>query len=65
MSIWLIVGLLVIAFFGAPLFTVIGAVGLYAFSSADIDTSALIIDLYSKIADQPTLIAIPLFTFAG
>jgi tripartite ATP-independent transporter DctM subunit len=65
MSIWLILGLLLVAFFGAPLFTIIGAVGLYAFSSADIDTSALIIDMYSKIADQPTLIAVPLFTFAG
>jgi C4-dicarboxylate transporter, DctM subunit len=65
MSIWMILGILIIAFFGAPLFTVIGAVGLYAFGSADIDTSALIIDLYSKIADQPTLIAVPLFTFAG
>lgn len=65
MSVWLIVLILVLAFFGAPLFTIIGAVGLYAFASADIDTSALIIDLYSKIADQPTLIAVPLFTFAG
>jgi len=65
MSIWLILGLLLFAFFGAPLFTIIGAIGLLAFNSAGIDTSALIIDLYSKIADQPMLIAIPLFTFAG
>jgi tripartite ATP-independent transporter DctM subunit len=65
MSIWIIVLFLVLAFFGAPLFTIIGAVGLYAFSAADIDTSALIIELYSKIAEQPTLIAVPLFTFAG
>jgi C4-dicarboxylate transporter DctM subunit len=65
MSVWLIVLILLLAFFGAPLFTIIGAVGLYAFSSANIDTSAFIIELYSKIADQPTLIAVPLFTFAG
>lgn len=65
MSIWLILLILLLAFLGAPLFTIIGAIGLYAFTSADIDTSALIIDLYSKIADQPTLIAVPLFTFAG
>jgi len=56
--------ILLLAFLGAPLFTILGAIGLYAFSSADIDTSALIIDLY-KIADTPTLIAVPLFTFAG
>ncbi|MFH0990314.1 MAG: TRAP transporter large permease [bacterium] len=65
MNIWVILLILLLAFLGAPLFTIIGAIGVYAFFSADIDTSALIIDLYSKIADQPTLIAVPLFTFAG
>jgi len=65
MSIWLfIIIILFLAFLGAPLFTIISAIGLYAFTSADIDTSALIIDLY-KIADTPTLLAVPLFTFAG
>ncbi len=65
MSVWLfIIIILLLAFLGSPLFTIIGAIGLYAFTSADIDTSALIIDLY-KIADTPTLIAVPLFTFAG
>jgi C4-dicarboxylate transporter, DctM subunit len=65
MSIWLfIIIILLLAFLGAPLFTILGAIGLYAFTSADIDTSALIIDLY-KIADTPTLLAVPLFTFAG
>jgi C4-dicarboxylate transporter, DctM subunit len=65
MSVWVfIILILILAFLGAPLFTILAAVGLYAFTSADIDTSALIIDLY-KIADTPTLIAVPLFTFAG
>ncbi|HCA78179.1 MAG TPA: C4-dicarboxylate ABC transporter, partial [Bacteroidetes bacterium] len=65
MNVWLFVAIiLLLAFSGAPLFTIIAAIGLYAFASADISTSALIIDLY-KIADTPTLIAIPLFTFAG
>ena len=65
MSVWLfIIIILLLAFLGAPLFTILGAIGLYAFTSADIDTSALIIDLY-KIADTPTLLAVPLFTFAG
>ncbi|MDK9698757.1 MAG: TRAP transporter large permease [bacterium] len=53
------------AFLGAPLFAVIGALGYIAFHLAGIDQSALIIDLYGKIAGQPTLIAVPLFTFAG
>jgi C4-dicarboxylate transporter, DctM subunit len=65
MSIWIfVVVILLLAFLGAPLFTILGAIGLYAFTSAGIDTSALIIDLY-KIADTPTLLAVPLFTFAG
>lgn len=65
MNVWLfIIIILLLAFLGAPLFTIIAAIGLYAFTSADIDTSALIIDLY-RIADTPTLIAVPLFTFAG
>ncbi|MBF8295222.1 MAG: transporter, DctM subunit [Bacteroidetes bacterium] len=65
MSIWLfIIIILLLAFLGAPLFTIISAIGLYAFTTADIDTSAMIIDLY-KIADTPTLLAVPLFTFAG
>jgi len=65
MSVWIFIAIIVLlAFLGAPLFTILAAIGLYAFTSAGIDTSALIIDLY-KIADTPTLIAVPLFTFAG
>ena len=65
MSVWIFVFVIVLlALLGAPLFTILGAIGLYAFTSAEIDTSALIIDLY-KIADTPTLLAVPLFTFAG
>lgn len=65
MSPWPLLIIALFALLGAPLFTIIGAIGLYAFSAADIDTSALIVDFYGKIADQPTLIAVPLFTFAG
>jgi C4-dicarboxylate transporter DctM subunit len=60
----IIIGLILIALFGAPLFSIIGAIALIAFYRADIDTAAVIIELY-KIAENPTLIAIPLFTFAG
>lgn len=65
MKVWMIgVGLALLALIGAPLFTIIGGIALYAFHSGGIDTSVVIINLY-QIADTPTLIAIPLFTFAG
>src|ERR1043166_10175080 len=56
--------LVAIAFLGSPLFSVIGAIALFAFYTAGIDTSAIIVELY-RLASAPTLIAIPLFTFAG
>jgi len=56
--------LLALAFLGSPLFAVIGAAGLVAFSLAGIDSSAMIVELF-RIANAPTLLAIPLFTFAG
>jgi len=65
MNVWVFVfAIVLIALLGAPLFTIIGAVALYGFSSNDIDLSAVIIELY-RIADSQPLIAIPLFTFAG
>ncbi len=62
----LLIGLLLalLALFGAPLFAIIGAVALLAFGSAGIDSSAVMVELY-RIAINPTLVAIPLFTFAG
>ncbi|MFH1017163.1 MAG: TRAP transporter large permease subunit [Pseudomonadota bacterium] len=64
--IWLFLGLglLLIALLGAPIFTVIAAVGIFAFNRAGIDTAALIVELY-RLVSFPALIAIPLFTFAG
>jgi len=56
--------LLLIGLAGAPMFSIIGAIGLLAFNAAGTDTSALIIELY-RLVDFPALIAIPLFTFAG
>jgi C4-dicarboxylate transporter DctM subunit len=65
MSTWVIaVILILLALLGAPLFTVIGGIALVAFDREGIDTSSVIIELY-RIAETPTLIAIPLFTFAG
>jgi C4-dicarboxylate transporter DctM subunit len=53
-----------LALLGLPLFVVIGWVALLAFASAEIDPAAIIIELY-RMASQPVLVAIPLFTAAG
>ncbi len=58
------IALLVLALFGTPLFAIISAIALMAFHAADIDTSAVIVELY-RLANAPILLAIPLFTFAG
>ena len=57
-------GLFILALLGTPLFIIIAAIALLAFHSAGIDSSATIIELY-RMAKQPVLLAIPLFTFAG
>ena len=65
MNVWFVLILLgLLALAGAPLFTIIGAIGLVAFSAAGTDTSAMIAELY-RLVQLPALIAIPLFTFAG
>jgi len=58
------IGLALLAFLGAPLFTIIGCISMLAFSSQGISPSAVIVELY-RIGSNPTLVAIPLFTFAG
>ena len=60
----LILLLALLTLLGAPLFTIIGAFALLGFGEQGIDSSAVIIEMY-KIATMPTLLAIPLFTFAG
>ncbi len=58
------IGFVLVALFGAPLFVIMGAIAMLCFYSQDINTSVVIVELY-RIANAPTLIAIPLFTFAG
>jgi tripartite ATP-independent transporter DctM subunit len=60
----LILVTLLLILLGAPLFVVISAVALYLFSSGQIDSSAMIIEMH-RMATTPILVAIPLFTFAG
>jgi C4-dicarboxylate transporter DctM subunit len=56
--------LLLVALAGAPMYSIIAAIGLLAFNAAGTDTSAMIAELY-RLVEFPALIAIPLFTFAG
>jgi tripartite ATP-independent transporter DctM subunit len=56
--------LLALALLGAPLFAVIGAIAMLSFAAEGIESSAVIVELY-RIGANPTLVAIPLFTFAG
>lgn len=62
----LVVGLVLIllALLGAPLFAIIGALAMLSFAAEGIGSSAVMVELY-RICSSPTLIAIPLFTFAG
>ena len=64
MNLLIIVLIVLLAFLGTPLYAVIGLAALISFHTAEIDPAAIFIELY-RIAGSPTLIAIPLFTFAG
>jgi C4-dicarboxylate transporter DctM subunit len=55
---------LLIGVLGVPLFAVIGATALAAFFFNDIDPSAVSVEIY-RLTSAPTLLTIPLFTFAG
>lgn len=59
-----VIGLLVLAVLGAPLFALIAAVALLGFSAAGQEGIAVAVEFY-RLADMPALIAIPLFTLAG
>ena len=55
---------LLLAFLGAPVFTLIGAGSIYLFSVSGIDSSTVVVAML-RLASLPALIAIPLFTFSG
>ncbi len=58
------IALIALALFGTPLFIILGSIALLSFHSHGISTMAVIVEMY-RIANAPTLLAIPLFTFAG
>ncbi|MBC7539699.1 MAG: TRAP transporter large permease subunit [Bacteriovorax sp.] len=58
------VGICLLACIGVPLFAIMTLAALVAFSIADVQISIVAQEIY-KIAAQPTIVTIPLFTFAG
>ncbi|MBW2037982.1 MAG: TRAP transporter large permease [Deltaproteobacteria bacterium] len=60
----LLIIIFLLMLFGAPIFAVISALALLLLFSSQIDSSAMIIEMY-RMATTPILVAIPLFTFAG
>ena len=62
--IWAGLILLLLALFGAPLFTIIASGAMLGYLRSDIPLSAVAIEIFG-IAEMPILLAIPLFTFAG
>lgn len=64
LTVAVILGLLILTLLGTPLFVIISSIALLAFHLSEIDSSAVIIELY-RLTSQPVFLAIPLFTFAG
>jgi tripartite ATP-independent transporter DctM subunit len=57
-------GFVALALAGVPVFALMGALALWLFDGAGIQSSAVIIEL-ARLSSLPSLIAVPLFTFAG
>ncbi len=57
--------LIVFAFLGAPLFAIFGAASMILFGENGTITSVAVDVFSERFADSPTLVTLPLFTFAG
>ncbi|MFI5391499.1 MAG: TRAP transporter large permease, partial [Bacteriovoracales bacterium] len=64
MNTFIVLGIISLAVIGTPIFVIMGLIALTAFTFADIEVSAVAVEIY-KVASAPTLITIPLFSFAG
>ncbi|MGZ3809827.1 MAG: TRAP transporter large permease, partial [Bacteriovorax sp.] len=62
---WVVtIGICLLAGIGVPLFIIMGLAALAAFSFSGVEVSAVAQEMY-RISSAPTLMTIPLFTFAG
>ncbi|MEI6079760.1 MAG: TRAP transporter large permease subunit [bacterium] len=64
MTILLIIGIIIAAFIGVPLFLILGSATILGYFLAGEQLAGLFIEVY-KIATTPIFMAIPLFIFAG
>lgn len=64
MGIALIIIIIFLALLGTPLFVVMSLAALGAFTLSGVDVSAVAVEIY-RLSSAPTLLTIPLFTFAG
>ena len=64
MTLLLLLVTFVVMLLGTPLFVVIAGLALFLLFTNQIDSSAMIIEMY-RIATTPIFVAIPLFTFCG
>ncbi len=60
----IVVGIIALALFGAPLFSVLGSLAIFDFASSGTDL-VVISEEHYKLATNPHLVTIPLFTLAG
>ncbi len=60
----ILAGITLLAVIGVPLFVIMALFALLSFSLNGTDVSIIIVEIY-KISSAPTLLSIPLFTFAG
>lgn len=59
-----VIGIITLASIGVPLFIIMSLAALVAFTFSGVEVSAVAQEMY-RIASAPTLMTIPLFTFAG
>jgi tripartite ATP-independent transporter DctM subunit len=64
MELGLYILIFVFALMGTPIYAVMTLISAVAFTFAEIDHSAIAVEIY-RMAAAPTLLTIPLFTFAG
>ncbi len=57
-------GIMLLAIIGVPLFIIMSLAALVAFSFSGVEISSVAVEFY-RISSAPTLMTIPLFTFAG
>lgn len=64
MTVLAVLGIILAAVLGAPLFSIFGSAALFGFHTVGVNTEAVIIQM-TQLVSAPALVAIPLFTFAG